>query len=210
MQERSVVYHVLDGQLQGGPSWDPNQPDPQLDPNPDSGVVHEWVIWNEVTVPWFPSATARLDWWETWLDDYPAFAESIRGTGPVMEGYWNASQDAYAYIQGASSMFAREEARWPCRDIASGLASRYEWMEARSSWLISNIASFSEDNVTYKASPWRMYFYLTVVPAFALVAMALVATLYRCAGTEAAPVHRYGVGSGVSSDYRRLLKPWRF
>lgn len=167
MQKRSVVYHVNYGQLQGGPSWDPNEPLWDV----DSGRLQQWVVHKKARVPF---ASEPLDWWETWLDTYPEFSRAVRTSGSALQGYWEANQAAYAYLKDTFPV-AREQARWPCVEFEKQLGETFDWRSVRHHWMQDNVAGFHASDVVYVMPPWGDYMIVAIVGTTLIV----LASAYR-------------------------------
>ena len=135
MQRRSMLYHIVNGQLQGGPRWDAEH--------------HGW--WAEYDKWIILDGSRHMDWWEIWLHRYQGlFVNAIRASNALSEfsAAFNATE-AQLRSDVAAGYFDREMARWPCVDVLSILDKEAEWHQKRAAWMRPRLATFKASDVTY-------------------------------------------------------------
>ena len=139
MQDRSKLYHILNGRLKGGPLWDA---EPPMDVWYMSLVdrYDQWVVLDD---------EYNLNWWKTWLKRYPQFSAAIAASD-ALDAYWSSYQAADHMIRGylLSGAFDRELSRWNL-PMQADLDKQLTWHRKRQVWMQSNLASFTERKVTY-------------------------------------------------------------
>ena len=165
MQYRSMMYHVHDGKLKGGPMWD-------AEPFSDGYFYHwkplaeryeEWVVLDD---------KYDMDWWVTWLKWYPQFAAAVRSSS-ALDTYWNSYLAADAEIREymTSGEFAREQARWSYPRMQE-LDKQLAWHTKRYNWMHTHIGSFTESKVTYYQQGYWIWVIFTI--AFSLLGVGVI------------------------------------
>ena len=138
MQHRSMVSHVLGGQLRSGPAWDAEERLIGI----NSARMSKWVVNDD---------GQHRTWWKTWLHQYPTkFEDGIRNSSMALT-YNEAYQttDALLRTHFASGYFEREQERYPCVKILKSLDQEQAWHQKRIAWVFSHVNSFTASKVTY-------------------------------------------------------------
>jgi len=135
LQRRSMLYHIVNGQLHGGPRWDAEH--------------HGW--WAQYDKWIILDAPRYLDWWEIWLEKYEgSFVNAIRASNALNQ-YSAAFSATEAQLRSdvAAGFFDREMDRWPCVDVLSILDKEAEWHHKRAAWMQPRLSTFKASDVTY-------------------------------------------------------------
>tara|TARA_B100000424_G_scaffold172002_2_gene132619 strand:+ start:2508 stop:4043 length:1536 start_codon:yes stop_codon:yes gene_type:complete len=143
LQYRSMISHVLGGQLRSGPMWDAEARLVSV----DSSLMHHWVVYDD---KW------HRDWYKQWLERYTGAFESAIQTSTMPSRYSTAYSNTSALLksQVALGFFQREEARHPCVNVSKALEDEQKWHDKRSAWVIENKKTFRATNVLYTKLPW--------------------------------------------------------
>jgi len=143
MQDRSMIYHILDGKLNGGPIWDAEPPGDSyvsLTPMHEHGT--EWLVWDD---------SRHMDWWKSWLTYHPVeFGDAIRSSTVVqalIDVYKATDTKMRAML--ADGEFDREYARWKCVEPVAELDRLLKWYTARADWMSRHTKTFHANDVTY-------------------------------------------------------------
>ncbi len=159
MQRRSMIYHVQQNKLQGGPIWDAENRDPLW------AKHDEWIL---------KHTHSSMTWWKTWLDSFPEFAQAIRNSS-ALQNYVAAYQQADKQLRSdtKNGYFNREMKRWPCVKMMKTLDNQKKWFTSRTGWMKKQLPSFAPNRVTYVGVKYPIIMWFAVA-SFIVLGLGLL------------------------------------
>ena len=198
MAKRSMLYHVLGGQLKGGPLWDA-ETGHSRDFTPLLDRTSQWVIFDDAY---------HLDWWKIWLTTYPAFSAAVRNSTALAT--YRASymrSDARIRAAVAAGHWDREQARWSCGGLTHKelLDTQLAWHDKRYSWMQKHIGGFTEKEVTYVQTGY-WYIVLLAIGVGALTLALILQVVHTQRTRRRPPLYEEMSTPSASTPHKSV--PW--